>query len=76
MTREKTNLLEAIYYPVLFRSVRGAPDHEVARFKGPGFQVQAGSRRCCWTMSSRRSTASVSDGSLGGFWAVLGARPF
>ena len=26
----KTNLLEAIYYPVLFRSVRGAPDQEVA----------------------------------------------
>ena len=38
----KTNLLEAIYYPVLFRSVRGAPDREVARFDGPGFQVEAG----------------------------------
>ncbi|HUR95063.1 MAG TPA: DNA replication and repair protein RecF [Gemmatimonadales bacterium] len=37
----KTNLLEAIYYPVLFRSFRGAPDHEVARFDGPGFQVDA-----------------------------------
>ena len=37
----KTNLLEAIYYPVLFRSVRGAPDHEVARFAGPGFLVDA-----------------------------------
>jgi len=37
----KTNLLEAIYYPVLFRSVRGAPDQEVARFEGPGFQVEA-----------------------------------
>jgi DNA replication and repair protein RecF len=37
----KTNLLEAIYYPVLFRSFRGAPDQEVARFDGPGFQLEA-----------------------------------
>jgi DNA replication and repair protein RecF len=37
----KTNLLEAIYYPVLFRSFRGAPDQEVARFDGPGFLVEA-----------------------------------
>jgi DNA replication and repair protein RecF len=37
----KTNLLEALYYPVLFRSFRGAPDSEVARFGGPGFQVEA-----------------------------------
>jgi len=37
----KTNLLEAIYYPVLFRSFRGAADQEVARFDGPGFQVEA-----------------------------------
>jgi DNA replication and repair protein RecF len=37
----KTNLLEAIYYPVLFRSFRGAPDQEVARLDGPGFQVEA-----------------------------------
>src|SRR5215207_4930927 len=36
----KTNLLEAIYYPVLFRSFRGAPDQEVARFEGPGFQIE------------------------------------
>jgi len=37
----KTNLLEALYYPVLFRSIRGAPDQEVGRFGGPGFQVEA-----------------------------------
>ena len=37
----KTSLLEAIYYPVLFRSFRGAPDQEVARFDGPGFRVEA-----------------------------------
>jgi DNA replication and repair protein RecF len=37
----KTNLLEAIYYPVLYRSFRGAPDQEVARFDGPGFHLEA-----------------------------------
>jgi DNA replication and repair protein RecF len=35
----KTNLLEAIYYPVLFRSFRGATDGEVSR-DTPGFAVQ------------------------------------
>lgn len=35
----KTNLLEALAYPVLFRSVRGAADRDVGRFGGPGFQV-------------------------------------
>lgn len=37
----KTNLLEAVYYPVLFRSLRGSADGEVVRFGGPGFQVAA-----------------------------------
>ena len=37
----KTNLLEALYYPVLFRSLRGAPDTEVAGFGGLGFHVEA-----------------------------------
>ncbi len=36
----KTNLLEAVYYPVLFRSLRGAADQDVARFGGIGFQVE------------------------------------
>lgn len=36
----KTNLLEAIYYPVLFRSVRGAADQEMLRFEDPGFRVE------------------------------------
>lgn len=35
----KTNLLEALAYPVLFRSLRGARDSELARFGGPGFHV-------------------------------------
>jgi DNA replication and repair protein RecF len=36
----KTNLLEAIYYPVLFRSFRGSPDQQVMG-EGPGFHVEA-----------------------------------
>lgn len=35
----KTNLLEAIYYLVLFRSLRGAKDRELVRFGEPGFFV-------------------------------------
>jgi DNA replication and repair protein RecF len=37
----KTNFLEAVYYPVLFRSFRGAPDQEVTGFGSPGFHVEA-----------------------------------
>ncbi len=37
----KTNFLEAVYYPVLFRSFRGAPDQEVAAFGGPAFHLEA-----------------------------------
>lgn len=37
----KTNLLEALYYPVLFRSLRGTADSEVARFGGSGFHLEA-----------------------------------
>jgi DNA replication and repair protein RecF len=37
----KTNFLEAVYYPVLFRSFRGAPDHEVTGFGSPAFHVEA-----------------------------------
>ena len=35
----KTNFLEAVYYPVLFRSLRNAADRELARFGGTGFHV-------------------------------------
>lgn len=35
----KTNLVEAIYYLELFRSFRGAPDDQLARFEEPGFFV-------------------------------------
>ncbi len=35
----KTNLLEAIYYLVLFRSLRGAMDRELVRFGEAGFFI-------------------------------------
>lgn len=35
----KTNLLELLYYPVLFRSLRGARDADVARHGGDGFEL-------------------------------------
>lgn len=44
----KTNLLELLYYPVLFRSLRGARDGEVARHGEAGFSLTltlAGGRR-------------------------------
>jgi DNA replication and repair protein RecF len=37
----KSNFLEALYYPVVFRSFRGAQDQAVAAFGGPGFHVEA-----------------------------------
>ena len=40
----KTNLLEAIYYLQLFRSVRGARDLDVVRFGAEGFRVAAEAR--------------------------------
>lgn len=36
----KTNLIEALAYPVLFRSIRGARDRQLARFGGPGFHAE------------------------------------
>jgi DNA replication and repair protein RecF len=37
----KTNLLEAIYYLQLLRSMRGARDQDLVRFGAPGFHVAA-----------------------------------
>jgi DNA replication and repair protein RecF len=36
----KTNLLEAIYYLMLFRSLRGAKDRELVQFGEPGFWLR------------------------------------
>jgi DNA replication and repair protein RecF len=62
----KTNLLEAIYYPVLFRSFRGAPDQQVVG-KAPGFHVEvrldgAAARQVAVTYLARKKRISV-DGS-------------
>ncbi|MGH7534649.1 MAG: DNA replication/repair protein RecF [Gemmatimonadales bacterium] len=37
----KTSFLEAVGYPVVFRSSRGAPDQEIVTFGGTGFQIDA-----------------------------------
>jgi DNA replication and repair protein RecF len=62
----KSNLLEAAYYPVLFRSVRGAVDQEVARFGGTGFHVEAHVERgeaasveATWLSAGRRKRIVV-----------------
>ncbi|MEK6598615.1 MAG: DNA replication and repair protein RecF [Gemmatimonadota bacterium] len=38
----KTSVLEALYYPVLYRSFRGAADAEVTQWGEPGFQLALG----------------------------------
>ena len=64
----KTNLIEAVYYPVLFRSVRGAADQDIARFGGTGFHVEAhveggpiGKVAATWVAPSRRKRITVDD---------------
>jgi len=62
----KTNLLEAIYYPVLFRSFRGAPDQQVVG-NAPGFHVEvwlegAPARQVAVTYLDRKKRIGV-DGS-------------
>jgi DNA replication and repair protein RecF len=59
----KTNLLEALYYPVLFRSFRGAPDQQVVG-PGTGFHVElelegGAAKRVGATYSGRRKRLSV-----------------
>lgn len=50
----KTNLLEAVYYPVLFRSFRGATDAEVAATGGEGFAVEV-----TWGHAGERSAGAT-----------------
>ena len=65
----KTNLLEAVAYPVLFRSFRGAADAEVARFGGNGFHVavhfgaaEPGRQAAAtWTAATRTKRITVDD---------------
>ncbi|MGH7702440.1 MAG: DNA replication/repair protein RecF, partial [Gemmatimonadales bacterium] len=51
----KTNLLEAIHYPVVFRSMRGAPDPEVLAFGQAAFRVDL-----TFETGGRTHTAAVS----------------
>ncbi|NIN09984.1 MAG: DNA replication and repair protein RecF [Gemmatimonadales bacterium] len=58
----KTNLLEAIYYLVLFRSLRGAKDRELVRFGEDGFFVAgaAGKRVTAgYEVAGRRKKVTV-----------------
>jgi len=61
----KTNLLEAVYYLVLFRSFRGAKDRELVRFGEEGFflgaDVQA-DRLTAGYDATRREKKVTSDG--------------
>jgi DNA replication and repair protein RecF len=63
----KTNLLEAIYYPVLFRSFRGSPDQQVGG-NGGGFHVDlevdgAENRRITATYLGRKKRITL-DGEV------------
>jgi DNA replication and repair protein RecF len=72
----KTNLLEAIYYPVLFRSFRGSPDQQVTG--GPvGFHVEVqveGSRgrTVAVTWQGRKKRISVDGENIGRLADAIG----
>ncbi len=73
----KTNLLEAIAYPVLFRSIRGAADREIARFGGQGFHVTVGVEDgpeigTTWSTATRRKRITVDGTEQEGRTAALG----
>ena len=64
----KSNFLEAVYYPVVFRSFRGAQDQAVAAFDGPGFHLEAAvedaADRCItaiWQAATRRKRILVDE---------------
>ena len=70
----KTNLLEAIYYPVLFRSFRGAPDQQVVG-NGLGFHVEidlegAPFRQVAATYSGRKKKITIDGEEVGRLAAV------
>ena len=72
----KTNLLEAIYYPVLFRSFRGSPDQQVMRSQ-PGFHVEvhvAGpvARSVTATYVGRKKRITVDGAEAGRLSEVVG----
>ena len=76
----KTNLLEAIYYPVLFRSFRGAADAEVARFGSEGFHVgvtfgdgnSPGTAETTWTAAGREKKLAIDGAPVGTLASAAG----
>ena len=77
----KTNFLEAVGYPVLFRALRGAPDSEVAAFGGPGFRLEAafaeaGRTRTAdvtYTAASRKKRIALDDAPVARLSEAVGA---
>jgi DNA replication and repair protein RecF len=72
----KTNLLEAIYYPVLFRSFRGAPDQQVVG-NAPGFHVEvrlesAAANQVAVTYLGRKKRIVVDGGEISRVADVVG----
>ena len=72
----KTNLLEAIYYPVLFRSFRGAPDQQVVGGTA-GFHVEvrldgAGAGAVAATYQGRKKRITVDGEEIGPLSEVVG----
>ncbi len=62
----KTNLLEAIYYPVLCRSFRGSADREVVGGGKPGFSVEAYFVEACFDSEAVSVTATYSGQTYSG----------
>jgi DNA replication and repair protein RecF len=74
----KTNLLEAIYYPVLFRSFRGSADQQVMRGDCAGFHVEvqvegASARSLATTYSGRKKRITVDGEEIGRLADVVGS---
>jgi DNA replication and repair protein RecF len=74
----KTNLLEAIYYPVLFRSFRGSADQQVMRGESAGFHVEvqvegATARSLATTYSGRKKRITVDGEEIGRLADVVGS---
>jgi DNA replication and repair protein RecF len=75
----KTNLLEAIAYPVLFRSFRGAADQDLARLGGDGFHVGIAAAAAApvsvaatWTTAARRKRIAVGGDESAGLTEAIG----
>lgn len=76
----KTNVLEAIYYPVLFRSFRGAADAEVARYGSEGFHAEVafgdgaapGTAAATWTAAGREKRLVIDGAPVATLAAAAG----